>query len=184
MINGNIGLAVLLVLGLSSCGDVAPTASNENVSGTTEAVSWLSGTAPTWYAGTHSATQATATCPNGTLMVGYAFDIDTPMIKCGATTNVSFFGAANGTLLGIAPAVTGSNRAVTSFSENLSNGATSINTSIKSGWTFFGDYVDSGGSYHSEWFVRQGRNVFGHVCNTNYAVRAININSDALVCGT
>jgi len=182
-----VGLALATGCSAPTPGDEA-----EIVAGDGEALVF---TSYYWVPGTFDPAhnQSFATCGSGMEMVGAAFDVDTPYVKCGYSTVLlqnAYIG--DSTLLGYQAACSSSTDGAKGFTYNTANGSNTVTCGNTSGThQFIGTYLDGAGlgTWGQELFwVGSGSNrhqVFGHVCGKiGYAVQGYNIDHDVLICGT
>lgn len=136
-----------------------------------------------WAAGTGS-NPYSANCGAGDAMIGWAFDRNTPLVKCAVMDEVTEGPLYNGidSKLGVSPACDGDPAvgwgiAFPSFVTTLP--CESIGRNVTA------DYVDGDGyaDWGQEWFTWGGDSVYGHVCNrAGSVVTAFSYDQDLFVC--
>jgi hypothetical protein len=182
-----VGLALL-----TGCGATGPDEEAENVASAAKALSF---TAYFWTVGTFDPVnhKSYATCGTGMEMVGVAFDVDVPYVKCGySTVSLQNPYVGNNTLLGYKAACSRSTDGAKGFTYNLVDGSNTVTCGTTSPpHQFLNTYLDGAGlgtwGQESFW-VGSGaarHQVFGHVCGKiGYAAQGYNVDHDVLICGT
>lgn len=192
MLVRNSLLAVVGLAWVTGCSAPAPGEETENVASESDALSF---TGTYWIAGTFDPTvqhKSYATCGSGTEMIGVAFDVDTPYVKCGISTvqlQNPYIGTS--TMLGYHPACSRSTDGVKGFTYDLTNGTNTVTCGTTSpSHAFWNTYLDGAGmgTWGQESFsVGSGSNqhwVSGHVCGkTGYAAQGYSVDHDVLICG-
>jgi len=127
-------------------------------------------------------------------MVGAAFDVDTPYVKCGySSVTLQNPMVRDYTMLGYHPACRYSTEGVKGFTYSLVDGSNTVTCGSTSPnpHMFLNTYLDGAGlgtwGQESFWVGSgAGRHqVFGHVCGkVGYAVQGYSIDHDVLTCGT